>query len=146
MENPYSWARGGRMLFQVFPFGGALGLAQGIKAPCFTQGQLQERLKYHPGPLSSPLSGTSAHFLGPGREYYKEVEIPCASPNAPPNRGKLEITFDHHGPTNKRFPSKPRIASALPASWAGPTETVVARSVGSKCCSLGNDHPCSVCL
>ena len=45
------------------------------------------------GPFSSPLSGTFAQVLGPGREFYKEVEIPCTSPNFLLYWGRLEIAF-----------------------------------------------------
>ena len=133
-----------KMLFQVSPcMAEHWGWYRGFRLTTSYKGALSTTQ----GPPSSPLSGAFAHVLGPGQEFYKEAEISCASPNAPPYKGKLEIN-------NILTTTSPRIrvfhevkvspGSSLPrVQRAGPTGTVLARSAGSKFASLGVDLPCS---
>ena len=77
-----------------------------------------EKPKCHPRALLSTLSGHFAQILGPGREFYPEVEILCQGTDfllfrgiLPRQNGLLELQ-------NKVTPSKQSIAKVLPALYS----------------------------
>ena len=65
-------------------------------------------------PLLSPLSGHFAQILGPGREFYPEVEIPCPGADFLLVRGRLPRKNGLLVLQDKVVPSKSSIARVLP--------------------------------